>query len=227
MKNLVYQLSQAITLSGSHGPALLIATLTVMALSAYRPTMVGDWLLENMLVAVLLISLIAAYRRFPLSNTSYWMLFLFLVIHEWGAHHKYADVPLGEWMKGILETDRNHYDRVAHLAFGIFFAYPFGEILIRVGNIQGWLRYYLPVDVVLAFAATYEIIEVIVASIVSPDAGEAFVGLQGDIWDAQKDIALAGLGAVFTMTLLAIWRWKRERDKLTVVCGNSRHSSLC
>ena len=180
---------------GRQGPPLGIATLIVMAVSAYHPVMVGDWLLENLLVVVLLAGLVLTYRHFPLSNTSYWMIFLFLCVHEWGAHHKYADVPLGEWMKAAFQTHRNHYDRVAHFAFGVFFAYPFHEVFYRwVGVRAGW-QYYLPIEASLAVGAVYEIVESIVASIVSPEAGEAFVGLQGDMWDAQKDVALAGLGA--------------------------------
>lgn len=193
------------------GPKFLAAGLIVIAISAYRPLMVGDWLLENLLVAVMLAVLIGTYRRLPLSNTSYWCLLLFLVIHEWGAHHKYADVPLGEWMKSWLQTSRNHYDRVAHFAFGISFAYPLQEILVRSAGVRGLWRYYLPVDISLAFGALYEILESIVASIVSPDAGEAFVGMQGDMWDAQKDMALAGLGSVVAMAALAVWRAVRSR----------------
>src|SRR5687768_18581247 len=110
-----------------HGPLLGIATMVVMAVSAYESSMMGDWLLENLLVGVLLTGLAASYRKYRLSNTSYWMIFFFLCVHEWGAHHKYADVPLGEWMKTVLHTTRNHYDRVAHFAFGLFFAYPIFE----------------------------------------------------------------------------------------------------
>ena len=200
-----------------HGPRLLLATFAVMAVSAYHPTMVGDWLLENILVVVLLVALIVTYRRWRLSNTSYWMLFLFLCVHEWGAHHKYADVPLGEWMKSVFQTERNHYDRVAHFAFGVFFAYPFEEILVRWAHVRNGWRYYLPVDMALAAGGGYEIVEAIVATIVSPEACEAFVGLQGDIWDAQKDIALAGIGAALTMTaLMAI----RRRNSNTVAHGS-------
>lgn len=193
-----------------HGPALGVAALIIIATSAYQPTMVGDWLLENILVVVLLAFLAGTYRTSPLSNTSYWMIFLFLCIHEWGAHHKYADVPLGEWMKGVLHTNRNHYDRVAHFSFGLFFAYPFYEVLARWAGVVGPWRYYLPVDIALAMGASYEILEAIVASIVSPEAGEAFVGLQGDMWDAQKDIALAGIAAALTMTFTAGSRWLRR-----------------
>ena len=195
-----------------HAPPLAFATLVVMAISAYHPDMMGDWLLENLLVVVLLAALAITYRKYPLSNTSYWMVFLFLCVHEWGAHHKYADVPLGEWMKGWLHTTRNHYDRVAHFAFGVFFAYPFHEVLHRWAGVRDGWQFYLPVETLLAAGAFYEIVEAIVASIVSPEAGEAFVGLQGDMWDAQKDIALGAIGAAITMAVLYIHRKARNEE---------------
>jgi putative membrane protein len=196
-----------------HGPPLGIATLAVMAISAYHPLMVGDWLLENLLVVLLLAGLAITYRRYPLSNTSYWMVFLFLCVHEWGAHHKYADVPLGEWLKTVLQTQRNHYDRVAHFAFGLFFAYPMQEIAYRwIGARDGW-GYYLPFEASIAVGAVYEIFESIVASIVSPQAGEAFVGFQGDMWDAQKDIALAGVGAALTLGFVYCKRKLHHGDR--------------
>ena len=197
-----------------HGPLLGIATLLVMALSAYHPVMVGDWLLENLLVVILLTGLVLTYPRYRLSNTSYWMIFFFLCVHEWGAHHKYADVPLGEWLKTLLQTQRNHYDRVAHFAFGLFFAYPMQEVASRWAGVRDGWAYYFPIETSIAVGAVYEIFESIVASIVSPDAGEAFVGLQGDMWDAQKDIALAGLGA--TITLVAVFVKRKLRHSTTL-----------
>jgi putative membrane protein len=158
---------------------------------------------------LLLAALVTTYRKYTLSNTSYWMIFFFLCVHEWGAHHKYADVPLGEWMKGWLQTNRNHYDRVAHFAFGLFFAYPFNEVFVRWAGVRAGWQYYLPIETALATGAVYEIVEWIVASIVSPEAGEAFVGMQGDMWDAQKDIAVAGVGATLTVIALFVKRGDR------------------
>jgi len=196
-----------------HGPLVGVAMLVVTAISAHHAAMFGDWLLENLLVVFMIGVVGATFWRLPLSNLSYWMLFLFLCIHEWGAHHKYADVPLGEWMKTILNTSRNHYDRIAHFSFGLLFAYPFQEVLDRTSGVRGLWRYYLPIDMSLAFGAVYEIIEATVVTIVSPDAGESFVGLQGDVWDAQKDIAMAGIGAAMTMLFTAASRrLKAERS---------------
>lgn len=187
-----------------------LASAAVIAVSAYKPVMVGDWLLENLLVVFLLIAIILSQRLLPLSKASYILIFLFLCVHEYGAHYKYADVPPGEWLKPILQTSRNHYDRIAHFSFGLLMAYPLRDLLVRSAALRGWWSYYIPVDVALAFGGSYEILEWIVASIVSPEAGEAFVGMQGDMWDAQKDIALAGVGAVIAMLVAALVGRRRE-----------------
>jgi putative membrane protein len=181
-------------------------TLVAMAISGYHPEMVVDWCLENLLVFVLLGYLIGTYRKYPLSNTSYWLIFVFLLFHEWGAHYKYADVPLGEWMKGWLHTHRNHYDRVVHFSFGLFMSYPMHEMYSRYANLRGRWAYFFPIETVMAFGAIYECIEALVASIVSPDAGEAFVGMQGDMWDSQEDMAMGLLGGIIAMAALAVYR---------------------
>ncbi len=190
---------------------LAAATAAAMSVSAYRPSMVFDWWLENVLVFLLLLFLTATYRRIPLSIFAYAMIFGFLLVHEWGAHHKYADVPLGEWMKAWLHTTRNHYDRVSHFAFGFFLSVPLREAFVATAGTKGFWSYFIPVEFALAAGAVYEIIESIVAEIVTPEQGEAFVGMQGDMWDAQKDIALGGVGAFLMMAALRGCR-QRARD---------------
>ncbi len=91
----------------------------VFAASAYHPTVVFDWFLENLIMLVFIIALILIYRVVPLSRTSYVPIILYLCFHEWGAHYKYDGVPLGEWIKVWLHTNRNPYDRVLHLLFGL------------------------------------------------------------------------------------------------------------
>ena len=111
-------------------------------------------------------------------------------------------------MKAWFHTTRNHYDRVMHFAFGALLGYPVREVLARWSGVRGLWQYYLPVDVALAFGACYEMMEAAVASIVSPEAGDAFVGMQGDMWDAQKDMGMGGLGAVAAMGIT--WLMKRR-----------------
>jgi putative membrane protein len=180
------------------------------ALAAYHPDAVFDWALENALVFCLIPVLILTYRRFQFSDLSYLLIFVYLSIHEFGAHYKYSDVPLGEWLKPLLHTQRNHYDRIAHFSFGLLLAYPMREIAIRSVGACGRWQYYLPVDCTLALSAIYEIMEALMANILTPQRGEEFVGMQGDMWDSQEDMFMAGLGAVIAVLIIAFVVKKRR-----------------
>ena len=186
-------------------------TVLAFLLASYRPDTVFDWALENTLVFILVPVMVVAYRKLPLSDLSYLLILAYLCVHEWGAHYKYSDVPLGEWMKGWLHTQRNHYDRVAHFSFGLLLSYPFQEVFMRAGRVTGAWRYYLPVEATLAFSAIYEMMEAGSASILSPKRLEEFVGMQGDIWDSQEDMLMAGLGSVVAMICVYQARKRRAR----------------
>jgi putative membrane protein len=175
----------------------------MVAISGYRPEKVFDWFLENATASIFLLALIVTYRKLPFSDLSYSLMFGFVCLHEWGAHFKYSDVPLGEWMKPWLGIQRNDYDRVAHFAFGCLLAYPMQEIFMRTANVRGKWRYVLPVEMTLALSAIYEMLEALMASILSPERGEEFVGMQGDIWDSQKDMFVAGLGSLVGVLAIA------------------------
>jgi putative membrane protein len=171
-----------------------------------------DWWLENGLVFVGVGLLIGLYRWLPLSQLSYVLICLFLCLHEWGAHHRYAHVPIGEWIKAVFHTNRNDYDRVVHFAFGLLLAYPQREILMRKAGVRNGWSFSLPVVLMLGYGAAYEIIEALAAWYLSPDAGDAFLGLQGDPWDTHKDMFMAFAGALIAMAATATashWRAKR------------------
>jgi putative membrane protein len=158
-----------------------------------------DWLLENLLVLTLIPLLLLTYRRFEFSLTSYCLIGLFLVLHAFGAHYTYAEVPLGYWLQDLLGLSRNPFDRIAHLAYGLLLVYPIRELLVRRAGIAGLWSYALPVCVILAQSGFFEVLEAIVAMIVSPELGNIYLGTQGDEWDAQHDMAAALTGSVLTM----------------------------
>jgi putative membrane protein len=173
----------------------------VFGWSAYRPVMREDWWLENGLVFLAIGILIVTHRRMVFSDLSYLLIFVYLVLHEWGAHYRYAVDPLGEWAKQLFHTLRNDYDRVVHFAFGALIAYPQREILIRKARLSyGWAL-WIPVVLILGYGAAYEIVEAIAAAMLSPDAGDAFLALQGDPWDTHKDMFMALGGAVVAMAI--------------------------
>jgi putative membrane protein len=178
----------------------------VWAVTAIRPLYPGDWRMENLLVVLAVAGLAGTYRRFPLSDLSYLLIAVFLALHAVGAHYTYANVPLGFWMKAQWGLARNPFDRIVHFSFGLLLAYPVREVFMRVARTRGFWNYYLPLDVVLAASAVYEIIESITARLSAPELGDAFLGTQGDIWDAQKDMTAAAVGAALTMLVVALVR---------------------
>lgn len=189
---------------------LMLAWLLVLwVVTAINPLYPRDWLLENLLVFIYVILLIVTYRRFQFSNLSYALFAVFLSLHLMGAHYTYAETPFGFWMQEWFSFERNHYDRLVHFSYGLLCAYPFREVLLRSSGIKNSWSYLLSVTLVLAFSSSYEVIEGIVAMIVSPDLGSAYLGTQGDEWDAQKDSSMAFVGSVMAMG----WTWLNVKFK--------------
>ncbi len=137
------------------------------------------------------------------------MVILFLSLHLVGAHYTYAETPFGFWLQDWLGFGRNHYDRIVHFSFGLLIAYPMREILLRSAGLNIAWSYFITLNCIMAFSAVYEVIEAITAVVVSPELGAAYLGTQGDEWDAQKDAGLAFLGSIVAM--LITWGYLRIR----------------
>jgi putative membrane protein len=178
----------------------------VWIVTAIRPIDPRDWFLENIAVAATLVPLAATYRRFQFSDLSYLLLTAFLTIHAIGAHYSYARVPFGFWMQETFDLTRNHFDRIAHFSFGLFLVYPFREIFLRLGRVRRGWEYFLPLDLVLSLAGLYEISESWVVRWIDPNLGALYLGSQGDIWDAQKDMTMSLLGAILAMAAVYLIR---------------------
>jgi putative membrane protein len=189
---------------------LLAAFAAWMLYAASRPVRSFDFWLENALALTFVTILAVTYRQLALSDLSYALIFVYLCLNEWGAQYKYTTVPLGEWVKPALDTSRNHYDRLMHFAYGLLLAYPMQEWFVRSARARGWFRYFLPLQFTLACSAVYELLEAMLATVLTPARGAEFVGMQGDLWDAQKDIALAGLGSALALLLISRLRARRE-----------------
>lgn len=206
---------------------LLLAFLIAWVWSAIHPSFPRDWFLENVLVLIFAPIVLLLARYFRLSNLSYTLITLFMILHLVGAHYTYAEVPFGYVLQRWLGADRNMYDRLVHFSFGFLMAYPVREVFMRLAKTKGFWSFYLPLDVTLAFSAAYEIIEWVVASKVEPTSAMAYLGTQGDIWDAQKDMLSAGVGAVLAMVVIALINWRynpgflREvRDSFSIPAGD-------
>lgn len=175
---------------------------------AISPVDRDDWLLENILAVTAVAVLIVTARRFQFSDLSYVLITVFLTVHAVGAHYTYAKVPFGFWLQDFLNAGRNPFDRLVHLAYGLLLAYPIREVLVRLVGVRGAWSYVLPISATLAQSALFELIEAVAATMVSPELGAAYLGTQGDEWDAQKDMAAALTGAILMMLItLAGSKW--------------------
>ncbi len=189
---------------------LLAWYLALSGWTAYRPVDLEFWAIASILPALLVAGLVAMHRWMPLSTASYVLITAFLSLHTIGVHYTYAQVPIGAWMDQSLHLGRNHFDRVVHFSFGFLLAYPMEEAFRLLAHARGWLLYYLPVMTVLGLSGLWEIVEFWVADTVHPELGMAYLGSQGDVWDAQKDIAAAFYGALLCVILLMIVRSLRR-----------------
>ena len=181
---------------------LVIAAVICLGTVYAPPAGRTSWLLEVGPGLAGIAVMIAVHRRFPFSHWVHVCTFLHLLILIYGGYYTYALTPLGNWAQATFELSRNHYDRVGHLALGVFPAFTIREVLLRKTPLvrDGWL-YFLVLSVVLAVAAFWELLEWWVTLIAASDVGQAFLGSQGDIWDAQWDMLLALVGAAVVLPI--------------------------
>ncbi len=182
---------------------LALAYVAVWVAAAISPLDRGDWLLENLLVFAFVPVLPLTYRRFAFSRASYALIFCFLVMHAYAAHYTYSLTPLGFWLQENLGATRNHFDRIVHFSFGLLLTVPLREVGVRVLGLRSGWSYAVPGLVILGISGGYEIVEYWAARMVDPELGTAFLGTQGDEWDAQKDMRLALAGSLLSLALSA------------------------
>lgn len=196
---------------GKNGFALGLASWLVIwsVFLAINPVDRSDWLLENLLVFALVGALVVTHRWFPLSNFSLLLITIFLSLHLIGAHYTYAKVPLGFMWQEAFGLSRNHFDRVIHFAFGLLMTYPMYEIFSRVIRAKKFWLWFITLNVSHSLSGLFELLESWVARVVSPELGAAYLGTQGDVWDAQKDMTFALVGAILAM-IVTIW-WKLDK----------------
>lgn len=178
-----------------------IALLSVLfwvavAVSAVAPFDPHDYWLEIATPVLGFVLLAATRRRFRFTTLAYTLMFLEGLVLIVGAHYTHERVPAFDWLKAALGLSRNHYDRFAHFCVGLLLVVPLREILERTTALRGRSLAVMSVVSILAFAGFYEITEWWVAAATSPETGAAYLGAQGDPWDAQKDMLLDWLGAI-------------------------------
>jgi len=206
------------TASKSLIPQVMLAWYAVLflflAISPFDPRI---WWGSNILPVAFVAVLVLTHRAFPLSNTSYALITLWLTLHTVAVHYTYPKVPVGDWLDRWFDFHRNHFDRIVHFSFGFLMTLPLVEVFRRRCNAKGWLLPYLVVMTVLGFSAFWEIVEAWIGQLAHPDIEKAMVGHQGDVWDPQRDMASALYGSLVYVGYLA-WSRALHEEKATPDC---------
>jgi putative membrane protein len=198
-------------------PAVLLAAFAaIWAALAVAPWYRQDWLLENLIVLVAVPLFVVSYRRLRFSNLAYTCLFTFLVLHEIGAHYTYSEVPWRDWVNALAGSTgaaagRNDYDRLVHFCYGLLVLPLARELFAARAPARGLWGWLLPLLFVMSHSVIYELVEWVAAELFGGDLGVAYLGTQGDVWDAQKDMTLAAAGAVVATLLFAIFPREKKR----------------
>ncbi|MCA8915492.1 MAG: DUF2238 domain-containing protein [Planctomycetes bacterium] len=192
---------------------LLTLTLIALVVSGIGPRDRATWVMETAPVMMIAPLLVLTYKRFPLTPLLYRLVFIHACILMLGGHYTYAEVPLGFWVRDALGLDRNHYDRLGHLAQGFVPAIVAREVLLRKSPLKpgAWL-FVICVSIPLAFSAFYEMIEWW-AAVAMGQGADAFLGTQGDQWDTQWDMFLCMIGAITALLALG-WLHSRQLARL-------------
>lgn len=186
-------------------PVLLLLTLiysAVFLFAGFDPVSRTVWFAEILPALLILIGIFYIASRFKFSTTALVLMFVWLILHTIGSKYTFADVPF-DWFNHLIGSERNNFDRVAHFSIG-FYAYPIAEYLIKTKKCSAPLAMTFGLFTLMSVAAGYEIIEWWYAVIAGGEEGIAFLGSQGDIWDAQKDMLCDTAGALSALLLMLI-----------------------
>ncbi|MCZ8523616.1 MULTISPECIES: DUF2238 domain-containing protein [Paenibacillus] len=190
-------------------PLLMLAVYAVYwAWMAWHPKDRTIWMFENVLVVLVVPLLLFSCRRFRFSDGSYFAMFVFLCLHTYAAHYTYQATPFDVWLKELYPTPRSYFDRIVHFLFGFLLVIPAREFYVRRSGQRAWWSYAVPAAIIMALSSLFEEIEMVVA-LIGQGAGQEYVGIQGDVFDSEKDMGLAAIGALLTLGFEA-WRSRRR-----------------
>lgn len=184
-------------------PLLCLGAIVALMLAlGVAPVDRETWALESAPLVLALVLAAATFRRFRFSDRAYVQATALFALHAIGAHYTYSLTPIGAWVSHLFGAERNHYDRFVHFAFGVLFVRANRELFFAPpASAPLGRQLVIAVALVTAWGALYEIGEWLTAILVDPGAGTAFLGTQGDPWDAQKDLGCDALGAVLGAAL--------------------------
>jgi len=171
------------------------------------------WFAENLTVWIIIAVLVGLYlKEIRFSKLAYGLMFVLIYLHTIGGHYTFSLVPF-DWVTNFFGFARNHFDRIAHFTVG-FYAFAVAEWLwTRRLVANKFLLFTYPIFLIATIAMSYELVEWIFAINATPDAAGDYLGSQGDIWDAQKDMLANILGAIFATSLFFFIRrlWGKNK----------------
>lgn len=185
---------------------LLLGYFLLFVILSINPVDRMTWFVENLTVWIILAVIIGLYASgIRFSNAAYLFMSVLIYLHTIGGHYTFALVPF-DWVTDFFGFQRNHFDRIAHFSVG-FYAFAVAEWLWNKRLVANkFLLFTYPVFVIATIAMSYELVEWVYADLANPEAGIAYLGSQGDIWDAQKDMLADTLGAIFAVWMFFIFR---------------------
>lgn len=197
-------------ISKKHFPYILAVILSILIIwSAINPFDRTNWIAEISQIFLVFGLFSLTLNKFRFSNTSYFIMFLWLIIHTIGAHYTFEYVPI-DCITDFFGFERNHYDRLAHFAIGLY-AFPIAEYVERSKFIKNKKAIILfSLFAIISLAGIFEVIEWVYAELFGGEQAQNFLGSQGDIWDAQKDIVADTLGAITALIVYKIISWKNS-----------------
>jgi len=183
----------------------------VLLWSVYQPFDYVIWILEVIPALIGAAILWFTRKRFPLTRLTYILILFHCIILMIGGHYTYAEVPLGDWVRDAFDQSRNNYDKLGHFVQGFVPAIIAREITERLNvfNFTGWRNFFIACFC-LAVAAFYELIEWWTA-VLTGESADAFLSLQGYVWDTQADMWTALVGAVVALAVLGRWHDRQLR----------------
>lgn len=175
--------------------ALYILVWIIMAIDPKYPQ---DWLLENVLVFLVFPLIVWMDKKHNYSVLSITLLLIFASLHSLGSHYTYSEMEYFNAITQFFDFERNHFDRLVHFFFGLLtFRILFEMISPSIATVKTSLLFTFAMIVFIS--TLYELLEWLAASVLHPELGMAFLGIQGDIWDAQKDTIAAMTGALINI----------------------------
>ncbi|HEX2927262.1 MAG TPA: DUF2238 domain-containing protein [Ruminiclostridium sp.] len=184
--------------------------MTVFVIFSINPVNTFNWWYESIIPLAVIFLLAFLYKRNRFSNFAYFCILIVLVLHAVGSHYTYAACPVGIWVSHYFGLVRNDFDRVVSFSYGLMISIPVLESIYRRMRIRYIGACILAVAIILVGAALYELFEAFSAMLLSTGYEEVFLGLQGDLWDSQKDMAFAVLGSSVSMSLCILLRLNKN-----------------